>query len=560
MFKPLNIILCFSLLFLAFPIKAQDNFKVFVPEFISKEVNFEISLTISNNYPKAEKLDIYLFPDISLNINKIEVRTEKGKFQIPFYNKFLPEYSEAAQKLSVELADTSIFSSDPFFQIIIRLKSEKINSNHLKLYGEYISGDKILGHLINSDEKLSSHQPNFFDLTFNYFERYNTPEFAVSFSQGSYLNIPMTYNFNNSLVTEFWMKLRDYKSTFLEIINGETNRIVYSLSSNENQMLVVNSKLNDFFQLKPFFISANIWYHFSIAFNKRNSEITFSCNGEEIAKINTNNYLTYDNLVIHFIKYGQSGNLNLDQLRLVSTNGSLSGVINNRNYSDYSDDSSRVIFQINFSENEIQNLLEQKKISYEGLKLIQSTAPIFPRAPQIDVKLSNNFYEIDWNGGDYSNANSYVLERAIGNNDFVEVGQRTADNTEGKEYSLLSEKLSKPEILYFRIKQINKDGSEVYSDIVKLGQGNIEDIIVGQNYPNPFNPTTSIEFELLLDSDVDIKVFNLEGKEVAQLHKGFLTRGTYQFKFDATGMPSGIYIYQITTSYSVQTRKMILAK
>ena len=560
MFKPLNIIFCFWVFFLAFPIKAQDNFKVFIPEFIQKEVSFEISLIISNNYPGAEKLDVYLFPDVSLNLIKIDLRTEKGKFQIPFHSELLPEYSEAAQKLSVELADTSIFSSDPFFQIIIRLKSERVNTNHLKVYGEYISGENVLGYLMNSDENINSDQPNFFNLTFNYYDKYTTPELAASFSQNSYLNIPLTYNFENILVAEFWIKLRDYKSTFLEIINGETNRIGYSLSINENQMLIVNSKFNDFFQLKPFFISANIWYHFSINFNKRNLEITFSCNGEEIAKINSNNFLSYDNLVIHFVKNGQLGNLNLDQLRLVSTNGSLSGVINNRNYSDYSDDSSRVIFQINFSENEIQNLLEQKKISYEGLKLIQSTAPIFPRAPQIDVKLSNNFYEIDWNGGDYSNADSYVLERAIDNNDFVEVGKKSADNTEGKEYSLLSEKLSKPEILYFRIKQINKDGSEVYSDVVKVGQGNIEDIIVGQNYPNPFNPTTSIEFELLLDSDVDIKVFNLEGKEVAQLHKGFLTHGTYQFKFDATGMPSGIYIYQISTSYSVQTRKMILAK
>jgi hypothetical protein len=435
-----------------------------------------------------------------------------------------------------------------------------MSSNHLKIYGEYISGEKILGHLMNSDENISMDQANYFNLTFNYFEKYSTPELAANFSQNSYLNIPLTYNFDNSLVIEFWMKLKDYRTTFLEIINGETNRIGYSLSINENQILVLNSKLNDFFQLKPFFISSNIWYHFIIAFNKRNSEISFSCNGEEITKINSNNYLAYDNLVIHFIKYGQSGNLNIDQLRLVSSNGSLSGVIKNRNYSDYSDDSSRVILQINFSENEIQTLLEQKKISYEGLKLVQSNAPIFPRAPHIDVKLSNNFYEIDWNGGDFSNAGSYVLERAIGNSDFVEVGQESADNVEGKEYSLLSEKLSKPEILYFRIKQVNKDGSEVYSDVIKVGQGNIEDIIIGQNYPNPFNPTTSIEFELLLDSDVEIKVFNLEGKEVALLHKGFLTRGKYQFKFDATGMPSGIYLYQISTSYSVQTRKMILAK
>jgi len=560
MFKPLNLILCFWLLLDAFPVNAQDNFKVFVPEYIPEEGNFEISLIISNNCTDANKLNIYLFPDVSLTINKVELRTERGKFQIPFHTEFLSDYSEASQILMINLTDTTIFSTESFFQIIIRLKSDMISSNYLKVYGEFKNGEKILGHLMNSDENISSNQHNFFNLSFKYFKKYSTPEYAASFTQNSYLNIPLVYRFDETLVAEFWMKLKECRSSFLEIIDGETNRIEYYLSVNENQMLVVNSRFSDFFQLKPFFISSNIWYHFSIAFNKRKSELSFFCNGEEFANINSNNYLAYDNLVLHFQKYNQSGNFNLDQFRLVTGNGSLSGINKNRNYSDYSDDSSRAILQINFSETEMENLLSLKKISYEGIKLIQSTAPIFPRAPEIDVKLLSNFYEVEWEGGDYSNADYYILEREIGNNDFMEVGRETADIAEKKTYSMLSEKLNKPEILFFRIKQVNKDGSEVYSDVVKVGQGNIEDIVIGQNYPNPFNPTTSIEFELLLDSDVDIKVFNLEGKEVALLHKGFLTRGTYQFKFDATGLPSGIYIYQIGTAYSVQTRKMILAK
>jgi hypothetical protein len=95
---------------------------------------------------------------------------------------------------------------------------------------------------------------------------------------------------------------------------------------------------------------------------------------------------------------------------------------------------------------------------------------------------------------------------------------------------------------------------------MKVGQGIIEDIIIGQNYPNPFNPTTQIEFELLQDSDVEVKVFNLAGKEVALLHKGFLPQGIYHFKFDASGLPSGIYLYQVRTPSNTQTRKMVLAK
>jgi hypothetical protein len=48
--------------------------------------------------------------------------------------------------------------------------------------------------------------------------------------------------------------------------------------------------------------------------------------------------------------------------------------------------------------------------------------------------------------------------------------------------------------------------------------------------------------------------------EVALLHKGFLSSGIHQFEFDARGLPSGIYIYQVTTAYSTKTHKMILTK
>jgi hypothetical protein len=219
-----------------------------------------------------------------------------------------------------------------------------------------------------------------------------------------------------------------------------------------------------------------------------------------------------------------------------------------------------VFLQINFSETEIENLLGQKLITYGGIKLVKSNAPIFPRAPKVDIKLLNSFFEVDWTGGDYKNADYYVLERAIGSNSFEQVNREEADNSEEKSYSLLSEKPNQSEIFYFRIKQVNKDRSVVYSDIVKVGQGDIEDIILGQNYPNPFNPTTTIKFELLQDTNVEVKVFNLEGKEVALLHNGFLSHGVHQFEFDAKGLSSGIYIYQVKTPFSIKSHKMIFAK
>ena len=159
-----------------------------------------------------------------------------------------------------------------------------------------------------------------------------------------------------------------------------------------------------------------------------------------------------------------------------------------------------------------------------------------------------------------TNVSNYLLERAIGDNNFTEIAKQDADRNSEKIYTQLSEKTNQPEIVYFRVKQINLDKTEVFSDVVKVGQGIIKDIILEQNYPNPFNPKTQIEFELMQDSDVDVVVYNLAGKEVALLHKGFLSRGKYNFEFDGSDLPSGIYLFQVVSSQSTQTRKMILAK
>jgi hypothetical protein len=559
MFKLVNILLCF-LLFFAFETTAQDNFRVFIPEFIPASGNFEISIITSKKYPEADKLDIYFLPDFSLNINKLELWTQDIRLQIPAKTEFIAEYSENYQKFTIDFSDTTLFADEAYFQLVLTLKSTITNSNSLKFYGEFIGEEKILGHLTNSENKISSNITNQFNLSFNYYEKYLTAQNAASLIQNSYLNLPLIYNFDEVLAVEFWMKAKNFNSAFLKIINWETNWVEYYVSINENQMLVINSKDNDLFQTKPFFISHNIWYHFNINFDNRNNELTFICNEEELAIVKINNYLEFDNLVLHFQNDLPAGEFSLDQFRLVNLNDSFTSISRNRNYTDYSDDSSNVIFQMNFSETELSSLLNQKSISYERIKLVKSDAPLFPRAPGISFKLMNNFYEIEWNGGSYRDVDHYALERANGNGDFVEAGKLAADNNEEKTYSMLSEKNEQIEIVYFRVKQINKDGSEVYSDVVKVGQGVVEDLIVGQNYPNPFNPSTLIDFELFQDSDVEIKVYDLAGKEVALLHSGFLSSGKYQFKFDATGLTSGIYLYQITTPLSSQTKKMIFAK
>lgn len=87
-----------------------------------------------------------------------------------------------------------------------------------------------------------------------------------------------------------------------------------------------------------------------------------------------------------------------------------------------------------------------------------------------------------------------------------------------------------------------------------------QDFVLNQNYPNPFNPKTVIGYQLAVSSPVSLKVFDMLGREVAVLVNEFKSAGTHTIEFNAANIPSGIYIYQLSTRNVSLTRKMTLLK
>ncbi|NND71148.1 MAG: T9SS type A sorting domain-containing protein [Rhodothermales bacterium] len=81
-----------------------------------------------------------------------------------------------------------------------------------------------------------------------------------------------------------------------------------------------------------------------------------------------------------------------------------------------------------------------------------------------------------------------------------------------------------------------------------------------QNYPNPLNPSTTIEFAIDQTQVVKLAVFDILGREVSSLVNESIPAGTYEVNFDASGLPSGVYLYRLNLSNSVATRMMTLTK
>jgi hypothetical protein len=81
-----------------------------------------------------------------------------------------------------------------------------------------------------------------------------------------------------------------------------------------------------------------------------------------------------------------------------------------------------------------------------------------------------------------------------------------------------------------------------------------------QNYPNPFNPSTKITFELPKAGSVDLRVYDMLGREVAVLATGTRMAGAHTVTFDGAGLSSGLYFYRLTTGSFAETKKMMMVK
>jgi hypothetical protein len=115
-------------------------------------------------------------------------------------------------------------------------------------------------------------------------------------------------------------------------------------------------------------------------------------------------------------------------------------------------------------------------------------------------------------------------------------------------------------VVYYRLKQIDFNGSYKYSNIIDLNTVSVTTLELSQNYPNPFNPSTAINYQIGNVGFVSLIVFNSLGEKVSVLINAFKPAGSYKVTFDASELPSGIYVYTLTAGSYLSTKKMILIR
>lgn len=121
--------------------------------------------------------------------------------------------------------------------------------------------------------------------------------------------------------------------------------------------------------------------------------------------------------------------------------------------------------------------------------------------------------------------------------------------------------LNKNGAVSVRLKQIDLDGSVSYSRVETVEFGLLPTtVMLFDNYPNPFNPSTTISYALPEATDITLSVYNTLGELVKVLDSGFKPEGNHKMEFEASELPSGVYLLTLNSPIGNSVKKINLLK
>lgn len=178
--------------------------------------------------------------------------------------------------------------------------------------------------------------------------------------------------------------------------------------------------------------------------------------------------------------------------------------------------------------------------------------------------LSERTIELHWCTYSETNNFGFEIERSIDGKNFDKIGFVKGHGTSdiSHNYNYIDSEINSIEHFY-RLKQIDFDGSYEYSNAIKVIIGFPKEFYLSQNYPNPFNPETTIKYQLPISSKVMLQIFNIIGQKIKTLVNEEEQAGYYEIKWDGTNdfgikVSSGIYFYQIRAGNNfIQIKKML---
>ena len=525
------------------------------PSFVSVNGNFTTSLIFKVNSNLDKSVVIRFAKPKLLKINSALFKSASGDVQIPIVRS-VKNKNEIQLILNFDECNIEPYAIHQIFLNFNSRDQFKIEKKYFTWLDDSLlkkrNDDSNLLEEENADE-ISVYTPQ------------KTAGSSLQFKQSSQLKFEIKEEEKlDNLYTEFWFKSSGTLKNFLTFTKSETNDTILSISKNKIGFITFPISENELSR-KDIYLGDNVWNYIGLNLKRINSK-TY-CN------VYVNSSLAYSNIIdndfdiekfsLTFLNKREKSPFEIDRLKIWKFGNSILLANNNKHFLAYEADSSNIIYQSNFDNvGEFNSSNKSKNLQAFTNQIIykKSDAPIFSKAPSLTVKVGSSYNSFVWYVQEYSFAKEFEIEKSLSDNKYKVVYRTGADEDPLKIYYFTDELITNNEVAFYRVKQINQDGSSVYSAEVKVGNKEINEFKLGQNYPNPFNPITSIYVEVIIPGEFKVKVYDIVGNTVSDLHNGFLAEGMHTFEFDGANIPSGIYFYEVISPKSQSVKKMILAK
>jgi hypothetical protein len=180
---------------------------------------------------------------------------------------------------------------------------------------------------------------------------------------------------------------------------------------------------------------------------------------------------------------------------------------------------------------------------------------------------SRDGVDLMWTTASEISVDYWDIERGAQGSDFSLLARLNAQNSAtGGQYTYLDRQGVNGRSYNYRLVSIDLDGSrtvhpEIQSQLYgQLGAVEANEYALADAYPNPFNPSTSIAFSIPEAGLVTIKVYDVAGREVAELVNGTQEAGHHSVTFDGTNLTTGTYFYRMTAADFSMTKRIMLVK
>jgi hypothetical protein len=191
-------------------------------------------------------------------------------------------------------------------------------------------------------------------------------------------------------------------------------------------------------------------------------------------------------------------------------------------------------------------------------------SPIPVELVSFNAETDENGITLKWETSTEINNLGFDIEKSVDNISFEKIGnvKGYGTTTETRQYSFKDASITTGKgKVYYRLKQIDLDGTANYSDAIPVEYSIIPvEFSLSQNYPNPFNPATTIKFGIPKEVKVTLKVYDILGKEVATLVNRKMEPGYYKYEWNGVSFASGVYFYRLDAGSYVKIKKMVLIK